>query len=86
MTTATFRAAVVRTPDGPDSIEIVNVPLRQPGPGEVRIDVRAAGVNFADILMVAGRYQEKPPLPFSPGLEIAGLVGDCAERATGCGG
>lgn len=43
-----------------------------PGPGEVLLRVRACGVNFADTLMVAGRYQEKPPLPFAPGLEVCG--------------
>jgi NADPH2:quinone reductase len=54
-----------------------------PGPGEVAIAVRAAGVNFADTLMVAGKYQEKPPFPFTPGLEAAGritAVGTGVER------
>lgn len=45
-----------------------------PGPGEVLIRVRAAGVNFADTLILAGKYQEKPPLPFIPGFEAAGEV------------
>lgn len=45
-----------------------------PGPGEVKIRVRAAGLNFADLLMIDGSYQEKPTLPFSPGLEAAGEV------------
>ncbi len=45
-----------------------------PGPGEVLIDVRAAGVNFPDGLMVRGDYQVKPPRPFTPGTEVAGLV------------
>ncbi|MEO8811897.1 MAG: NADPH:quinone oxidoreductase family protein [Caulobacteraceae bacterium] len=50
-----------------------------PGPGEVRLKVRAAAVNFPDILMTRGDYQHKPPLPFVPGLEVAGeidLLGD----------
>lgn len=46
----------------------------EPGEGEVEIAIAAAGVNFADILMVAGKYQEKPEFPFSPGLEVAGTV------------
>jgi NADPH2:quinone reductase len=49
-------------------------PPGAPGAGEVLIEIGAAGVNFADLLMIAGQYQEKPPLPFTPGLEIAGIV------------
>ena len=45
-----------------------------PGPGEVRVRVRAASVNFPDLLMTRGEYQHKPPLPFIPGLELAGEV------------
>jgi NADPH2:quinone reductase len=48
------------------------------GPGQVRIAVRASGVNFPDILMVEGKYQVKPDLPFTPGLEVAGEVLECA--------
>ena len=46
----------------------------RPGPGEVLIRVRACGVNFADTLMLEGKYQEKPALPFAPGMEVAGTV------------
>ena len=46
----------------------------EPGPGEVQLAVRACGINFADTLMVKGSYQEKPPLPFSPGMEICATV------------
>lgn len=53
---------------------LAKVPRPEPGPGEVRLRVRACGLNFADTLMLAGRYQEKPPLPFSPGLEVCGTV------------
>lgn len=49
------------------------------GPGQVRIGVAAAGVNFPDILMAEGKYQVKPDLPFVPGLELAGEVLECAE-------
>ena len=45
-----------------------------PGPGEVRVRVRAAAVNFPDLLMTRGEYQHKPPLPFTPGLELAGDI------------
>jgi len=55
----------------------------EPGPGEVRFKVRAASVNFPDLLMTRGEYQHKPPLPFIPGLEMAGEVealGEGVER------
>ena len=50
------------------------VPVPAPGPGEALLRVRACGLNFADTLMAAGRYQEKPALPFAPGLEVCGSV------------
>ncbi len=54
-----------------------------PGPGEVLIDVHAAGVNFPDGLLVAGTYQSKPPLPFIPGSEVAGTVASWGEGVEG---
>ncbi|MEM6945891.1 MAG: NADPH:quinone oxidoreductase family protein, partial [Pseudomonadota bacterium] len=51
-----------------------DIPVPEPGPGQVRVRVSAVGVNFADTLMIEGRYQEKPALPFAPGMEIAGVV------------
>ncbi len=58
-------------------------PPAPPGPGRVAIEVVAAGVNFADILMITGKYQERPLPPFTPGLEVAGrvsAVGDGVSR------
>jgi NADPH:quinone reductase-like Zn-dependent oxidoreductase len=52
----TFRAAVVRTPSGPDSIEIIDVPLVEPGPGQVRVEIAAAAVNPVDLGVVAGVF------------------------------
>jgi NADPH:quinone reductase len=60
--------------DGLDALQLEEVPSPAPGAGEVRIAVHAAGVNFADTLVVEGRYQHKAPLPFSPGMEAAGEV------------
>ena len=57
-----------------DTLRLESIPDPKPGIGEVLIRVRACGVNFADTLMVAGRYQFRPPLPFSPGMEMAGEV------------
>ena len=53
---------------------LTEVPVPVPGQGEVLIRVAACGLNFADLLMAKGQYQEKPPLPFIPGLELAGTV------------
>jgi NADPH2:quinone reductase len=66
------KAVVCRALGPPESLrleEFVSVPLK---PGEVRIAIRAAGINFPDILMAAGDYQLKPELPFTPGMEAAG--------------
>ncbi|NIJ42898.1 NADPH2:quinone reductase [Parvibaculum indicum] len=59
-----------------------DVELPPPGPGEVRLKLRACSVNFPDILMVQGKYQFKPELPFSPGMEGAGIVTELGEGVT----
>jgi NADPH2:quinone reductase len=59
------------------------VPTPQPGPGEVLVRVRAASVNFPDLLMTRGEYQFKPPLPFTPGLDFSGEVAALGEGVTG---
>jgi NADPH2:quinone reductase len=58
----------------PESLAIGDVPRRPLAPHEVRIRAHACGLNFADILQVAGKYQVKPPFPFTPGLETAGEI------------
>ncbi|WP_424932100.1 NADPH:quinone oxidoreductase family protein [Amaricoccus macauensis] len=64
-------------------LELAEAPKPVPGQGEVLVRVRACGINFADTLMVKGRYQEKFPLPFSPGLEICGTVEAAGPGADG---
>jgi NADPH:quinone reductase len=64
------------------SLKIEDVAPPTPGRGQVLIDVKATAVNYADSIMVAGRYQTKPPLPFSPGLETAGVVAACGDGVT----
>jgi NADPH:quinone reductase len=59
---------------GPEGLVWKEVPTPVPGPGEVRIAIRAASLNFPDILIVQGKYQAKPELPFVPGSEFAGVV------------
>jgi NADPH:quinone reductase-like Zn-dependent oxidoreductase len=54
----TFRTAVVRTPGGPDSIEIIDVPVAEPGPGQVRVEVAGAAVNPVDLALAAGLFHE----------------------------
>ncbi len=49
-------------------------PVPEPGPGEVLVRIEACGINFADLLMLEGKYQETPPVPFVPGMELAGTV------------
>src|SRR4051812_9176411 len=60
-----------------------DVPIPQPGPGEVLVRLRAASVNFPDLLMTRGEYQFKPPLPFTPGLDLAGEIAALGEGVTG---
>jgi NADPH2:quinone reductase len=58
----------------PETLVIEDLPDMVPGPGQVAIDVQSAGVNFPDYLIIQGKYQVKPPLPFTPGSELAGVV------------
>jgi NADPH:quinone reductase len=58
----------------PETMSWEEVPVPEPGPGEVRIRNHAAALNFFDILQVQGKYQIKPPFPFTPGAEVAGIV------------
>ena len=58
----------------PESLVLEDVPSPQPGAGEVVVSIKAASVNFPDVLIIQNKYQFKPPLPFSPGSELAGVV------------
>ncbi|MFL5311337.1 MAG: NADPH:quinone oxidoreductase family protein [Myxococcales bacterium] len=57
-----------------DRLKVEEVPSPRPGPNEVVVEVKASSLNFPDALLVQGLYQVKPPLPFSPGMELAGIV------------
>ena len=78
-----MRAVVVREWTDPKDLNVDSLPVRDPDAGEVRIAVHAAGLNFADTLIVAGKYQEKPPFPFSPGMEAAGEIEAVGAGVTG---
>lgn len=68
---------------GPEQLRIASVPSREPAAGEISIRVRAAGVNFPDVLIIQQKYQLRPELPFIPGCEIAG---DVIATGAGVGG
>jgi NADPH2:quinone reductase len=75
-----MKAVVCKAWGPPDSLVVEDVADLAPGAGQVVVDVKAAGVNFPDVLTVQGKYQVKPELPFTPGNEFAGVV-----RAVGDG-
>src|SRR5512139_2625061 len=77
------RAVVCRELGPPETLRLETFPSRPLKPGEVRVAIRAAGLNFPDVLMAAGEYQLKPELPFTPGVEAAG---DVTERDPAAGG
>ena len=67
----------------PESLLATELPDPVCGPGRVRVEVAAAGLNFVDALFVQGLYQIKPPLPFTPGSELAGTVVECGDDVDG---
>jgi NADPH:quinone reductase len=69
-----MRAWLVHAWGEPETMEWAEVDAPVPGAGQVRIRIRAAGINFFDLMQVQGKYQVKPPFPFTPGAEIAGEV------------
>jgi NADPH:quinone reductase len=69
-----MKAVLCRRHGLPDVLEYAELPTPEPGPGQVRITVKAAGVNFPDTLIIQNKYQFKPELPFSPGGELAGTI------------
>jgi NADPH2:quinone reductase len=71
---ATYRAVMLTKAGGPEVLKVVDLPVKEPGPGQVRIRVRAAGVGATDIMMLTGKYLFAPKVPFVPGYEVAGVV------------
>ncbi|MDG1813277.1 MAG: NADPH:quinone oxidoreductase family protein [Porticoccaceae bacterium] len=75
--------ALVCNEFGPaENLSLEERPAPSPGKGEILVDIKAAGVNFPDILTVQGKYQFKPELPFVPGAEVAGIVTAVGEGVT----
>jgi NADPH2:quinone reductase len=76
------KAALCKVHGGPDSLVIEDIPAPTLQKGQARLAVHACGVNFPDVLMVAGKYQYQPPLPFAPGAEVSGEIIELAEDVT----
>jgi NADPH:quinone reductase len=77
------KAVLCRQYGPPESLVVEDVPSPAPGPGEVVVSVKAASLNFPDVLIIQNKYQIKPPLPFSPGGEVAGVVKAVGEGVAG---
>src|SRR5713101_5479402 len=77
------QAVLCRKLGAPEDLALEEVAPAPLGPGQLRIAIHAAGINFPDLLMVAGLYQHKPALPFIPGLEAAGTVSEVGDGADG---
>jgi NADPH2:quinone reductase len=69
-----MKAVLCKAFGPPEDLVLEDIPVPEPGPDEVLVDVHASGLNFPDVLMIAGKYQSQPPFPFSPGGELAGTV------------
>ena len=78
-----MRALLSHEPGGPDSLRLDELPDPQPGPGELLVRVRAAAINFPDVLIIEDKYQLKPARPFAPGGEIAGEIEAIGEGVQG---
>jgi NADPH2:quinone reductase len=78
-----MKAVVCRELGPPECLRLESFASRPLEPGQVRVTVRAGGINFPDILMVAGQYQLKPELPFTPGVEAAGEVTEIGDGVAG---
>src|ERR671937_3187726 len=78
-----MKAVLCKQYGPPQSLVLEELPSPQPGPGEVVVTVKAASVNFPDVLIIQNKYQFKPPLPFSPGSELAGVVKEVGSGVSG---
>src|SRR3954463_12527326 len=77
-----MRAVLCKAYGPPESLVVEDVVSPEPGPGEVVVSVKAASVNFPDVLIIQNKYQFKPQLPFSPGSEVAGVVKTIGDGVT----
>jgi NADPH2:quinone reductase len=78
-----MKAVLCKQYGPPESLTFEDLPSPRPGPGEAVVTVKAASVNFPDVLIIQNKYQFKPPLPFSPGSELAGIVKEVGAGVSG---
>ena len=78
-----MRTLLSREPGGPETLELAELPDPVAGPGQLLVRVKACAINYPDVLIIEDRYQFKPPRPFAPGGEIAGLVEGVGEGVEG---
>src|ERR1700689_924620 len=83
MSMATYRAVMLTGKGGPEVLQVVELPLESPGPGQLRVRVRAAGVGATEVTMLTGKYLFAPKMPFVPGYEIAGAIDALGDGAAG---
>lgn len=79
----TMRSVLSVAPGGPDSLVVDSVPIPEPKGDELRIRVRAVGINYPDLLIIEDKYQFKPQRPFAPGAEVSGIVDALGPQAQG---
>src|SRR5688572_28012792 len=75
-----MKALLSKAVGGPETLVLEDIPEPQVGPGQALVQVKAVGVNYPDVLIIEDKYQFKPPRPFAPGGELAGVV-----KAVGAG-
>lgn len=78
-----MRALMSQQPGGPETLELLELPIPASEPGQILIEVKACGVNFPDVLTIEDRYQVKTSRPFAPGAEVAGIVSELGSGVTG---
>lgn len=77
-----MRAILVERHGTPDAMAMRELPTPVPGPGQILLEVHAIGVNYPDLMVIAGTYQILPPVPFSPGKEAAGVIREVGPGVT----
>ncbi len=80
--TGTYRAVMLTKKGGLDVLQVVQLPIEPPGPGQLRVRVRACGVGSTDLIMLTRSYLYAPKIPFVPGYEVAGVVDAIGDGVT----
>ncbi len=78
-----MKALLSFSPGGPETLKLAEMPVLNPGPGQLRVRVLACGINYPDVLIIEDKYQFKPERPFAPGSEITGVVEAIGEEVEG---